>query len=89
MKYELYNARRLLGEGRFEITVRSIPERIPDYFRLSTEKKYHVRNNEWYTIPGYQRCPKNIETHLQPLYHQAEHLTSSHPAPDPLLTKLK
>ncbi len=77
MKYELISAKRLLDPTTYEITIKAIPERLIEYLQPRKETKYHVRKqNEWYIIPAYTRCPQNIETHLQPIYHQAEHLTN-------------
>ncbi len=82
MKYELLSAKRMVGKNAYEVEIRATPQTFLEYFKPFGEQKYHVRTNEWYKIPGFQRCSQNLESHLTTLYSHVQRLAEQESTPN-------
>jgi len=82
MKYKLLSARRMLVQNTYEVVVQPLPETFIERFQLSSQQKYHVRSNEWYKMPGFQRCPQDLESRLTTLYSHVQQVAEQEPTPN-------
>ncbi|OGI66196.1 hypothetical protein A2642_03410 [Candidatus Nomurabacteria bacterium RIFCSPHIGHO2_01_FULL_39_10] len=82
MKYEILSARRMLVQNTYEVVVQPLPETFLENLKFPSQQKYHVRSNEWYKMPGFQRCPQDLESRLTPLYSHAQQLAEQAPNPN-------
>ena len=79
MKYEVINARSMLVKDTYEVIIKQTPENWLEYLKPTNEQKYHVRQNEWYKMPGFQRCPEDLEKRLSILYTSIQRLSEQPP----------
>ncbi|GEM_PF-5715259 len=83
MKYELISTKPMLNKITYELTVTVIPEGIRDLFNSPGKRTYHGKDQEWYRVPGYERCiDDTLCSKLSHFYNQAKSTAESTPNPN-------